>query len=114
MSKPEDSTIVKSMDEKMHEATRLAFQCAYATTSNGNYRDEKDSDLITDNVWDWVDGLAQDSIMRKVDCRCSLKVSMEFDIGKCEEDIDNIIIEFTEILKKVGPPVETNKRKNNE
>lgn len=96
--------LVSSFQDKMREATNLAFQCAYATISpDGSYLHTKEVDL-PEEVWHWADGLAQEYYMKNIEGRTSLQGMIDFDLEKAEQDVDNVISLFRKTLNKVGRP----------
>ena len=103
-SNQNDEQDVASLKDKMTEATRLAFQCAYKNiTPDGYFHEEKKVDL-PDEVWAWADGLTQEYYMKQMEGRTSIQNIIDFDIEKAEQQIDKDIELFKQTLEKVGAP----------
>jgi hypothetical protein len=56
-------------------------------------------------VWGWVDGLVQRYAMKRIEGRCSLAASLEFDVAEFEASVDKDIAWFEKVLARVGKPV---------
>ena len=94
----------QSLKDKMSQATRLSLQITYATiTPDGHYLETKEID-IPDKVWAWADGLTYKYYENQTTGRTSLSNIMNFDIEQFENEIDKDIVEFQQLLKKVGLP----------
>ena len=105
MSDNINGTEVKSFQDKIGEATHLAFEIIYADKRpSGGYLNTKDDERITDEVWEWADGLPQAWIEDRVDGRCSPKSLVDFDMEAQEKSVDDIIKTFESILEQVGRP----------
>ena len=103
---------MQSLKDKMIEASDLACDIAYSeVTHEGHYftvRDDKQAN--SDRVWGWVDGLVQASAMKRIEGRCSLQATIDFDIGEFEESVDKDITWFKTVLARVGKPVRLTKQ----
>ena len=99
-----DSIQEISLKEKMSEATHLALQIAYATTTpDRTYLETKEVNL-PDKVWAWADGLTYKYYENQTSGKTSLQNIIDFDIEQFEKQVDRDIVEFKQLLQKVGPP----------
>ena len=95
----------KSIEDKLNEATDLSFKIIYATTRpQGGYLDVKEDERITDEVWEFADGLYQEYFYKRLEGRCSLQAMIDFDMTAQEKHLDEIIATFKVILEQVGMP----------
>ena len=95
----------KSIKDKLNEATDLSFKIIYATTRpQGGYLDVKEDERITDEVWEFADGLYQEYFYKRLEGRCSLQAMIDFDMTAHEVHLDEVIASFKAILEQVGMP----------
>ena len=97
--------MTKSLEKKLNEITQLCFNIAYKNTDNGYYHDTRDIDLgeWDDIIWSFVDGLYSKLFFDRMDNRCSLQATIDFDIGKEESKIDNWIEGLKKFYNNINP-----------
>lgn len=83
---------MESVRDKMNRAYNLALDCEKYTER----LPEDESDVI----WAYIDGLFQNHIMNTINGKCSLAVSLAFDMDKVERWIDGHIEMMERIIKE--------------
>lgn len=88
--------VEKSMDEKLQTLYELSVDLAYEGDPYNDDRccevvdtDEKYGKEISDIIWGMVDGLYPNWIMKRIEGRCSLQASLDFDMSAVEKQIDD-------------------------
>lgn len=99
-----------SLQEIMGECYNTSLQLAYKTkTERGTMFDARDEGDLTeeeaDLVYGWADGLVHQYYHKRATGQCSLQASMDFDVGKFEEQCLKELAIMKEILTRVTPCV---------
>ena len=98
----------KSLADLMQEAVETSWDLAFETVApDDHYLDPRDTGLPAeheDMIWGWADGLMHKYYERMATGRCSLKASLEFDLGEFEQGVRRDLDIMQQILKQVGPP----------
>jgi len=88
----------KSIDDKLQLLYESSVNLAYAENPYDENEcsqvidtDEKYGKEISDIIWSMVDGLYSNWIMKRIEGRCSLQASMNFDLSEVEKEIDDRI-----------------------
>ena len=98
---------MNSMEEKMIQASRLAVALAYEDSEAGIVRDTTIfGEETSDRIWGWTDGLIQKYHLSRINGRCSLQASLDYDIAKAEESIVEDIIKFQVLATVHAIPVD--------
>ena len=85
-----------SFEDKLIEMNNHGLQLLSLWDKNNNLFDslpEADQNLI----WAVGEGHVAEFYLKRIECRCSLRDSMNFDIGQAEVEIDNRISELKRI-----------------
>ena len=85
----------KSLADLMREAVETSWDLAFETVAPAEHEDM---------IWGWADGLMHKYYDRMATGRCSLKASLEFDLGEFEQGVRRDLDTMQNILKQVGPP----------
>ena len=103
---------MESLKDKMNKAYGLACDLAYGEiTHAGNYFTVRDDKRVqSDRIWGYVDGLWSEYLWKHMEGRCSLQATIDFDIGKFEEQVDKDIAFFEGLLNEIGKPKQLTKQ----
>jgi len=102
---------MKALEQKLNELTNICLNLAYANTKDGYYHATRAIELgdWDDIVWSFVDGLYQKWFFDRMEGKCSLQATIDFDIEAEEKKIDNWTVELEKIYAGIAPIYELNK-----
>lgn len=94
----------KSIDDKLRELYNMSLGFAYVDDDCIEVIDTSKlyGKKIADIVWSSVDGLFAKYIDNMINGRCSLRASIDFDLGEIEKQIDDRIKILKQAIKKEG------------
>ena len=88
---------MKSIKNKLTEATNLALDIAYNKSDEVVDTDELYGKEVSDKIWIYVDRLAHKRLFNLIEGKCSLSESLKFNLYDEEKYLDKIILLFKEI-----------------
>ena len=82
----------KSMDEKLRTLYELSVDMAYVKgTCKVVNTDKKYDSEVSNIIWEMVDGIYSNWIMKHIEGRCSIQATLNFNMTDVENEIDRRI-----------------------
>ena len=91
------------MRDKMERAYQLSLELVYEGEGCVNVRDLEAlfGEEVSDEVFGWADGLEHKYHMSRINGRCSLQATIDYDIAEAEKSVEEAIARFEELVQRL-------------